>query len=90
MNRVSAFNNHHLNAITPPSNTHTQKKKKNSGCTWNNNKHENTLHEIIIYKSCVSLKVQRSHNDEYVLFKSVELDDPPIKEIGEVLGNFIM
>jgi hypothetical protein len=53
-------------------------------------KHENTLHEIIIDKSRVSLKVQRSHNDEYVLFKSVELDDPPIKEIGEVIGNFIM
>jgi len=49
-----------------------------------------TLHKVIIYECCVSLEVRMCHNYEYNLFKSVELDDPSIKKIGEVVTNFIM
>ena len=41
------------------------------------------LHGVIMFSSCMSLEVQRSHNKEYVLFKSIDLDDPSIKKIGE-------
>jgi hypothetical protein len=30
------------------------------------------------------------YDDEYVIFKSLKLDDPPIKNIQEVVDNFIM
>lgn len=49
-----------------------------------------TLHKVIIYEDCVSLEVQNNHDDGYYFFKSVELDDPPINTIGEVVRNFIM
>jgi hypothetical protein len=48
------------------------------------------LHGAIIYEGCVSLEVQKCEHDEYVLFISVEMDDPPLRKIGEVVGNFIM
>ena len=51
---------------------------------------EGILHEVITCEDCVSLEVQRSHNNEYSLFKSVELDDPSIKKIGEIVSNFII
>ena len=49
-----------------------------------------TLHGAVIYEGCVSLEVQKSEDDEYVLFKSVEMDDPPLRKIGEAVGSFIM
>lgn len=49
-----------------------------------------TMHGIIICKGCMSLEMQRSHDNEYVLFKSIKPDDPLIKKIGEVVGNFII
>lgn len=49
-----------------------------------------TLHEVIVYEGCVSLEVEKSHDDEYNIFKGVKLDDPPIKKIEEVIRNFIM
>ena len=55
-----------------------------------NNKHESILHRVLIYKTCMSLEVQRSHDDEYVLFKSVKLNEFPMKKIGEVVKNFRM
>ena len=53
-------------------------------------KHENILPGVLIYKTCMFLEVQRSHDDEYVIFKSIKLDDTPIKNIGEVVKKFIM
>ena len=53
-------------------------------------KHESILHGVLIYKTCMFLEVQRSHDDEYVIFKSIKLDDTPIKNIEEVVKNFIM
>ena len=41
------------------------------------------LHGVIICEGCVSLEVQKSHDNEYVFFKSVELDDILIKMIEE-------
>ena len=51
---------------------------------------EGILHEVITYEGCMSLEVQRSHNNEYNLFKSVKLDDPSIKKMEEIVNNFIM
>ena len=65
-------------------------KRKKIDCTWKNNKHESTLHRVIIYKTCMSLKMLRSYNNEFVLFKNVKLDDYSTKRIGEVVENFIM
>ena len=49
-----------------------------------------TLHGTTIYEDCVSLDVQKSENDEYVIFRSVDFDDPPLQKIEEVVENFIM
>jgi hypothetical protein len=49
-----------------------------------------TLHGAIIYEGCVSLEVQKSEDDEHILFRSVELDDSPLRKIGETVGNFII
>ena len=46
--------------------------------------------KVIIYEGCMFLVVQRSHSDGYNLFKSIKLDDPPIKKIGEVVINSII
>lgn len=51
------------------------------------NMERGTLHGVITYEGCMPLKVERSHNDEYVHFKSVEFDDPLIKKIEEVVGK---
>jgi hypothetical protein len=49
-----------------------------------------TLHGATIYEVCVFLEVLKSEDDKYVLFKSVEMDDPPLRKIGKAVGNFIM
>ena len=49
-----------------------------------------TVHGVPIHQGCVSVEVNKSVDDEYVLFASVEMDDPPIRKIGEAVGNFIM
>ena len=36
------------------------------------------------------MEVHKSEDNEYVLFRSVEIDDPPIQKIGEAVGNFIL
>jgi hypothetical protein len=48
------------------------------------------FHGAIIYEGCVSLEVQKSEDDKYVLFRSVEMDDPLLRKIGEAVENFIM
>ena len=50
-----------------------------------------TVHEIPNYEECVSMVVYKNEDDEYILlFKSVEMDDPPMRKIGEVVRNFIL
>ena len=66
------------------------KEERKNDCTWKNNKHESTLHRVLIYKISMSFKMQRSDDDKYVIFNSVKLDDPPIKKIGEFVESFII
>ena len=49
-----------------------------------------TVHELPIYEGCISVKVHKSEDDEYVIFRSVEIDDPPIRDIREAMRNFIL
>ena len=43
-----------------------------------------TVHEIPIYQGCVSVEVNKSENDEYVIFRSMEIDDSSKWKIGEL------
>ena len=49
-----------------------------------------TLHGVPIYTDCLSLEVQKSEDNDYVLFRSVDLDDLPIRKIEEAVGWFIL
>ena len=48
------------------------------------------MHGVIIYEGCVSLESQKNEDDEYVIFKSVKIDDLPLQKIGEAVEIFIM
>ena len=49
-----------------------------------------TLHGVPIYAGCVSVEVKCCEDDDYVLFRSVETDDPPIRKMREAVGNIIL
>jgi hypothetical protein len=49
-----------------------------------------TLHEVVIAERTVPLAVLQSHDDAYVLFKLLMLDDPPVSKIGDAVGQFIL
>jgi hypothetical protein len=49
-----------------------------------------TLHGVVIAEGTVSLAVLASHDDAYVLYKPLMLDDPPVSKIGEAVGQFIL
>lgn len=48
------------------------------------------LHGVTIPEGCVSVEVQKSKLDEYLLYCSVDLDDPPITKMGQAIRNFIL
>jgi len=48
------------------------------------------LHGVTIPKGCVSVEVQKSNNDDYLLYSNVDLDNPPITKMGQVVGSFIL
>ena len=48
------------------------------------------MHGVVICKGIVSMEVLRSHNDAYMLYRSIMLDDPPITKIGDAVGQFIL
>lgn len=48
------------------------------------------LHGVTIPEGCVSVEVQKSNNDDYVLYASVDLDDPPITKMGQAVSSFIL
>ena len=48
------------------------------------------VHGVSIYAGCVSAEVKCCEDDDYVLFKSVETDDPPIRKMRELVGNIIL
>lgn len=49
-----------------------------------------TLHGVVICEGNVSVQVTKSHDDAYVLYQSINLDDPPVTKIGEAVGQFIL
>ena len=48
------------------------------------------LHRVLIYTRCVFVKVQKYEGDDYILFRSVETDDPSIRKMREAVGNIIL
>jgi hypothetical protein len=48
------------------------------------------LHGATVPEGCVSVEVQKSNNDDYILYSSVDLDDPPITTIGQAVASFIL
>ena len=49
-----------------------------------------TVHGFLIYERCMVVEVHKSEDNEYVLFRSVKIDDPPIRKIGNIVKNFIL
>ena len=49
-----------------------------------------TLHGVVISEGTVSVEVLQSHDDAYVLYRSIMLDDPLVTKIGDTVGQFIM
>ena len=49
-----------------------------------------TVHGVSISEGIVSIEVLRSHDDAYVLYHSIMLDDPPVIKIGNAVGQFIL
>ncbi len=49
-----------------------------------------SLHGETIPEGCVSVEVQESNNDKYEIYKSVNLDDPPISTMGRAVKSFIL
>ena len=48
------------------------------------------VHGVVICEGIVSVEVLRSHDDAYVLYRSIMLDDPPVTKIGDAVGQFIL
>jgi hypothetical protein len=49
-----------------------------------------SLHGVTIEEGCVSMQVTKSIDPSYMLFKSIDLNDPSVTIIGEAVGNFIL
>ena len=45
------------------------------------------MHGVVICEGIVSMEVLRSHNDAYLLYQSIILDDPQITKIDDVVGG---
>lgn len=48
------------------------------------------VHGVTIPEGCVTVEVSKSNNDDYVLYESVDLDDPPITKMGQAVNTFIL
>ena len=48
------------------------------------------LHGVTIPRGCVFVEVQKTNNNDYLLYCSVDLDDPPITKMGQAVGSFIL
>jgi hypothetical protein len=49
-----------------------------------------TVHGVSISEGTVSVEVLWSHDDAYVLYHSIMLDDPPVTKVGDAVGQFIL
>ena len=45
-----------------------------------------TTHGVSISEGTVSVEVLRSHDDTYILYQSIMLDDPPVTKVGDAVG----
>ena len=48
------------------------------------------LHGFTIPEWCVSVEVQKTNIDDYLLYCSVDLDDLPITKMGQAVGSFVL
>jgi hypothetical protein len=48
------------------------------------------MHGVSISEGTVSVEVLRSHDDAYVLYQSIMLDDPLVTKVGDAVGRFIL
>jgi hypothetical protein len=49
-----------------------------------------SLHGRTIFPGLVSVEVTKSLDDNYGLFASVDLDDPPVTLVGQAVGHFVL
>jgi hypothetical protein len=49
-----------------------------------------TVYGVVICEGTVSVEELRSHDDAYVLYRNIMLDDPPVTKIGDAVGQFIL
>ena len=49
-----------------------------------------TVHEVPIYEGCLSMEMHKSEDDEFVIFKCVEMGNPPMRKIGKIVENFLL
>lgn len=48
------------------------------------------LHGVTIPEGCVTVEVSKSNNDDYLLYETVDLDDPPITKMGQAVNSYIL
>jgi len=48
------------------------------------------VHGIVICEEIVSVEVLRSHDDSYVLYQSIMLDDSLVTKFGDSVGQFVL
>ena len=48
------------------------------------------MYGFLIYEGCVSVEVYKNEDDKYVLFRSMEMNDPPMRKIWDVVRNLIL
>jgi hypothetical protein len=49
-----------------------------------------SLYGVPICEGQVSVIVVKSYSDEYILFKRLDLNSPPITKVGEAIGEFVL
>ena len=49
-----------------------------------------TVHIVVICEGIVSMEVLQRHDDAYLLYRNIILNDPPITKIGNAVGQFIL
>lgn len=48
------------------------------------------FHGVAIPESCITIEVHSSNDDDYLLYAPVNMDDPPITNMGQAVNNYIL
>lgn len=48
------------------------------------------FHGVTIPEGCVTIEVSKSNKDDYLLYEPVNMDDPPITNMGQAVNNYIL